>query len=144
VARQQLLRDAVAVVVREDVHFPDAARGEQLFVQRRLIAQRVGVVARLGGEAEADHVRRDDAKARRQFRPQLVPVPRCGREAVDAQQHRAAALVAVEDGLAAVVEPGPAAAPVVELHGAATFIRHLPGAINPSPEAGRFTELPGS
>ena len=84
--REQLLRDAVAVVVRQHVHRRDAEVRQQRFVQIGLVAQRVRVVGRLGREAEAEHVGRDDAEARGERRPQLVPVPRRARKAVDAEQ----------------------------------------------------------
>lgn len=69
VTREQLLRHAVSVVVREHVDARGAELAEEALMQRRLVYDRVVVPARLVRPAEADHVGRDDAKTRRQLGP---------------------------------------------------------------------------
>src|SRR5688572_3313152 len=112
----ELLRDGVAVVVRQHRHARHTERCEQPLVQRRLVHDRVGMVRRLRREAEPDHVGRDHAVTGRQPGPQAMPVPRRGREAVDADDGRAAALVAVEDAMTAMLERPSGPAPLVERH----------------------------
>ena len=97
VASEELLRDRVAVVVREDVKALDAEGPEEPLVQRRLIEDRVVVRARLVGVAEADHVGGDHAEASGEPRPDRRPVPRRAREAVDRQERGAFALGPVRD-----------------------------------------------
>jgi hypothetical protein len=57
-ARQQLLRHGVAIIVSQHVDLPDALLAQQRLVQVGLVENRVAVAPRLGGPAEADHVRR--------------------------------------------------------------------------------------
>src|SRR6185369_15555091 len=73
---EKLLRHRVAVVVREHVHASDAEPDEQRLLDVRLLGHRVRVRARLAGEAEAEHVERDDeAEARGERVPDVMPVP---------------------------------------------------------------------
>ena len=57
-AREQLLRDGVAVVVREHVHGPDLVLGEQRLAEVGLLLDGVLGIARLLGETETEHVER--------------------------------------------------------------------------------------
>lgn len=132
VAREELLRHAVAVVVREHVDALGAELAKQSLVQRRLVDDRIVVRARLVRPTEADHVGRDDAKARRQLRPQGMPVPRCAGEAVDRNEPRAFAAERVEDRVTAMpvraavatplIERGARTGPVGGMHGAASVV----------------------
>src|SRR5688572_2052892 len=97
IAREQLLRHRVAVVVREDAPARDAERREQRFVQVGLFRDAVRMPARLRRPPEAELVARDAAVPRGQCGPELRPVPARGREAVDEQQRVAPALVDEED-----------------------------------------------
>src|SRR6185436_17170508 len=74
---------------------------------------RVGEVAGLGGEAEAEHVEGEDAVAGDEAGPDRRPVPGGGREAVYEEDGLAGALDAEEDAMAAPVEEVAARAPVV-------------------------------
>ena len=85
-AREQLLRDGVAVVVREHV----ALEQTELAPERRhdvgLLGDRVMVVGGLVGEAVAQQIQREQAEARLELGPQAMPIPRRGGEAVDQRE----------------------------------------------------------
>ncbi|MNH37819.1 hypothetical protein D3C79_987740 [compost metagenome] len=83
VPRQQLLGDAAAVVVGQQVHrLVDLQVGEQGLLQVCLLHQAVGVIDRLGRIAKAEHVASDHPEALAQRPPQVVPVPTGGGETV--------------------------------------------------------------
>jgi hypothetical protein len=113
---QQLLGDGVAVVVGEHVAAADPGLGQHGGAQVRLLADAVVVAGGLGRAAEAEQVRGDQAVALAQRRPQRVPVPAAGREAVDQQQGvGAVAVVAHKDPMAAHVQVAGRGVPAFEL-----------------------------
>ncbi|KES20813.1 hypothetical protein FG99_28270 [Pseudomonas sp. AAC] len=115
VPRQQFLADAVAVVVDQQVHgLAHRQMLQQRLLQVGLLMDAVGVVARLGRIAEAEHVAGDHPVAPGQRLPQLVPVPGGAGEAVDQQQRLARAGLPVADGVAVEVEGAPLRAPVAQ------------------------------
>ena len=110
--RQQLLGDAVTVVMGQYMHGrADGQMGEQRLLQVRLFQQAVGMSARFGRVAKPEHVAGNYLITLGQRRPQVVPVPGGGREAMDQQQRRAlpgcpvANRVAIEDEVAALTAP---------------------------------------
>jgi hypothetical protein len=118
VAREQLLRDGVAVVVREHVVAIDAQRGQHALDQVGLLEDRVAMRGRLGGEAEAEQIGRHAAEARAQRGPDARPVVARGRKAVQQQQGRLLARAAVgdEQAMTAHVQHAPAGAPRLQVH----------------------------
>ena len=89
-ARQQFLRDGVAVVVREQVHAGDALGGQQRLAQVGLLGHRVAMAARLVGQAESEQVEREQRVAGRQRVPHRMPVVARSRITVDQEQRRPA------------------------------------------------------
>ena len=82
--RQQLLGDAVTVVMGQYMHGrADGQMGEQRLLQVRLLEQAVGMPTRLGRVAKPEHVAGNHLITLGQRRPQVVPVPGGGREAMD-------------------------------------------------------------
>jgi len=85
--RQQLLSDAVAIVMRQHMDRTVYTQLRQLRQQRLLqiglLDQAVGVPARLGRIAEAEHVAGYQPIARRKWLPDLVPVPAGGGKSMD-------------------------------------------------------------
>jgi hypothetical protein len=114
VSGEELLRDAVAVVVREDVRARGALRGEQALDHRGLIDERVRVAPGLRRVAEAEEVGGDDAEAGGERGPERGEVPRGAGEAVEDHEGRALALGVKRDGVAAVEVALGARAPGVE------------------------------
>jgi hypothetical protein len=91
-------------------------------VDVRLLEHRVVVWMGLRREPEPEHVERDDAReARAEVVPDVVPVPRRRREAVDAEQGGGGCRIAgdaMEDRVGAVRERRAGGAPLVEGQGA--------------------------
>ncbi len=115
VPRQQLLGDAVAIVVGQHMHraiHPHVR--QQRLLQVSLLQQPVVMTTRLGGVAETQQVTSDDAEAPRQRFPEVVPVPGRSGEAVDQQQRFALPRRPVADALATEVHVLCLGAPVAQ------------------------------
>jgi hypothetical protein len=114
VAREQLLRDGVAVIVCEHAIARRTFACEQRLEQIRLREDRIRKLARLRRQPEADHVEREHAEPRGQPIPDRRIVPRRRRESVDEQQHVAGPAGAEEDLMAAPVEEPTTGLPFVD------------------------------
>ncbi len=87
VPSEQLLSNAVAVVVGEDVHgLFNLQMGKQCLLQIGLFQQAVGVIARFCRIAETEHVAGDHLITLGQWLPQVVPIPTGGGKTVNQQQ----------------------------------------------------------
>jgi hypothetical protein len=109
--RQQLLRDGVSQIVREQVDLLDSQVPQH---ELRLICiseDRIRTVSRLAGEAKANIVEGDHLVSAGERSPKVLPIPRAGGKAVQEQQRLAAALGAIEDALAFPVEKSSGPAP---------------------------------
>ncbi len=124
--RQQLLGDAVAIVMRQHMdRTADTQLRQQCLLQVGLLDQAVGVPAWLGRIAEAEHVACSQPVTRRQRLPDLVPVPAGGGKAMDQQQRLTFAGRPVANALAAEREFASVRAPRVQCHAFGAHTRSL-------------------